>query len=179
LSKSLETNAGKLKKLLAFRDRSRPPTPGKDFYQALVAYRMGEEPRDVAKALGMKPYRSSPSEPGIYDQGGTREWKKRLEERLERGARVEVQKYPRAASVFRNRAKLRIARKALRAYRAYQRETTLRPEEEYSPWPAVGDRILVSSSTDWGLEVIEAYVQLGSCLKRGLDPFPTRSDFDT
>jgi hypothetical protein len=133
----------------------------------------------VAKALGMKPYRSSPSEPGIYDQGGTREWKKRLEERLERGARVEVQKYPRAASVFRNRAKLRIARKALRAYRAYQRETTLRPEEEYSPWPAVGDRILVSSSTDWGLEVIEAYVQLGSCLKRGLDPFPTRSDFDT
>jgi hypothetical protein len=179
LSKSLDANARKLQKLLAYRDQHRPPTPGKEFYDALVAYRMGKEPHKVAKGLGMRPYKSSPSKSGGDDWGGTREWKSRLEERLEQGARVEEEKYPRAASVFRHRDRPRIARKARLAYRAYEQETGLRPEEEYSPWPRVGERIRVSASTDWGLEVIEAYVQLGSCFKRGLKPFPTRSDFDT
>jgi len=179
LSKSLDANARKLQKLLAYRDQHRPPTPGQQFYDALVDYRMGKEPHKVANGLGMRPYKSSPSKAGGDDWGGTRGWKSRLEERLEQGARIEEEKYPRAASVFRHRDRPRIARKARLAYRAYEEETGLRPEEEYSPWPRVGQRIRVSASTDWGLEVIEAYVQLGSCLKRGLKPFPTHSDFDT
>jgi hypothetical protein len=178
LSKSLNANAKKLETLLAYRAQHRPSTPGQAFYDALVAYRMGAEPGNLASSLGMTPYRSSPSESGGADWGGTKDWQGRLAEKLARGAEIEEQKYPLATAVFANRHKPRIARKALIAYNTYDRETMLRPEEEYSPWPTVGERIRVSGSTDSGIEVIEAYVQLGSCQERGLSPFPARSDFD-
>ena len=140
---------------------------------------MGTEPRDVAEAAGIKPYKSSPSKARGDDHGGTREWRKRLEERLQQGARAEEHRHPLAASVFKQRHKPRISDKALRAYRAYVLEIELRPIEEYSPWPKVGETIHVSPSTDWGFEVLQAYVQLGSCLARNLNPFPTRSDLAT
>jgi hypothetical protein len=178
LSRSLNANAKKLETLLAYRAQHRPSTPGQAFYDALVAYRMGAEPGNLASSLGMTPYRSSPSESGGADWGGTKDWQVRLAEKLARGAEIEEQKYPLATAVFANRHKPRIARKALMAYNTYDRETMLRPEEEYSPWPTVGERIRVSGSTDSGIEVIEAYVQLGSCLELGLSPFPARSDFD-
>jgi hypothetical protein len=173
LERSLESNAKKLQKLLAFRERNRPPASGRKSYEALIAYRMGEGPRQVAEALGMTPYKSSPSEPAK----GTREWKRRFEERLQQGARVEKQKYPHAASVFRHRDKPRIAWKALLAYRTYETERLSRPDEQ-SPWSRTGEAIRVNPSSDWGFEMLHAYVQLGSCLQRGLDPFPTRADFD-
>jgi hypothetical protein len=77
LSKSLSANAKSLEKLLAFRNANHPPTPGLELYDALVDYRMGEEPREIARDLGMNPYKSSPQEPG-GEWGGTKEWKRRL-----------------------------------------------------------------------------------------------------
>jgi hypothetical protein len=64
-----------LEKLLAYRAQNRPSKHGQRFYDALVAYRMGEELGTIAERLGMTPYKSSPSEPGI-EWGGTRECRK-------------------------------------------------------------------------------------------------------
>jgi hypothetical protein len=180
LSKSLNSNANKLEKLLAYRAQNRPSTPGREFYEALVAYRMGEEIESVAEDLGLTPYKSSPSEPGGEDFGGTKHWKNNLEEKLKRGAEIEQEKYPLATTIFRNRHKSRVQTKARLAYRSYLIGREITPEEEdQSPWFKAGGTIHVSASTDSGLEVIQAYVQLGSCLERELKPFPTRSDFNS
>ena len=175
-SKSLNANARKLEVLLAYRDPNRPSKSSQESYKALVAHRMGEDAAEVARRVGINPYKSSPSKPG-KDFGGTKEWRSRLEEKLRRGAAIEKEKYPHAASVFENRHKARIKRKARLAYRAYQEETWLRPIEEYSPWVKVGHRIHVNISHDPGFELVDAYIQLGSCLTRNLNPFPTLSDF--
>jgi hypothetical protein len=77
----------------------------------------------------------------------------------------------------------RIKAKARLAYQAWgeeiQEEIQLPPSEERWLWPNTGRKINVNASTDSGLQVIQAYVQLGSCLERNLNPFPTRSDFRT
>ena len=177
LSRSLNANARKLETLLAYREQNRPPTRGQPFYDALVAYRMGKDAAEVARRVGINPYKSSPSKPGGKDFGGTKEWRSRLEEKLRRGAAIEKEKYPRAASVFENRGKPRIERKAWLAYRVYQEETELGSIEEYPPWSKVGNTIHVNISHDPGFEVVDAYIQLGSCLTRNLNPFPTLSDF--
>jgi hypothetical protein len=178
LSKSLNANANKLEKLLAYRPASNPPKPGQRFYEAIVAYRMGEDAEDVATALGITPYRSSPSRAGDSDWGGTRDWKSRLAKQLVRGAEIEEQKYPLATVVLRNRHKPRIEAKAKLAYGAYLRERELSSEEE-PPWLKIGDWVSIDASTDPGFEVLHAYVQLGSCLRRNLNPFPTHLDFRT
>jgi len=177
LSKSLNANATKLERLLAFRSASRPAKLDQEIYEALVGYRMGEDLEDVAKGLGITPYKSSPSRSGGDDWGGTRDWKSRLAERLARGAEVENRKYHLAVAVFRNRNKPRVDAKAKLAYRAYQRECSLSSEEE-PPWLKIGDWVRIDASTDSGFEVLYAYVQLGSCLQRDLDPFPTHSGFN-
>jgi hypothetical protein len=56
LSKSLNANANKLEKLLAYRAQNRPSKLGQTFYEALVSYRMGEELESVAKDLDLTPY---------------------------------------------------------------------------------------------------------------------------
>jgi hypothetical protein len=180
LSKSLNTNAKELEKLLAFRGRHRPPTPDQKFYDALIAYRMGAEWRKISNDfLGTKDYKSSPSEPGGSDHGGTKHWKAKLAAALERGINVEKEKYPLATAVFANRFKPRIKANARFAYHAWGEEIQLPPSEEPWLWPNTGSRINVDASTDSGLQVVQAYVQLGSCLERNLNPFPTRSDLLT
>jgi hypothetical protein len=180
LSKSLNANAIELEKLLAFRGPHRPPTPDQKFYDALIAYRMGVERGKISNDfLGTKDYKSSPSEPGGSDHGGTKHWKAKLAAALERGINVEKEKYPLATAVFANRHKPRIKAKARFAYHAWGEEIQLPPSEEPWLWPNTGSRINVNASTDSGLQVVQAYVQLGSCLEQNLNPFPTRSDLRT
>lgn len=79
LSKSLNANAKKLETLLAYRAQNRPPTPGQELYDALVAYRMGDKPEVVARTLGLTPYKSSPSKPGGEwgaPQNGRGDWRR-------------------------------------------------------------------------------------------------------
>jgi hypothetical protein len=181
VSNSLNTNAENLENLLAFRAPHRPPTPDQIFYDALIAYRLGTEERKIFDdVLGKKSYKSSPSEPGGSDHGGTKHWKTKLADALERGIDVEKEKYPLANAVFANRYKPRIKAKARLAYHAWGEEIFHQPHsEEPWLWPNTGNRINVNASTDSGLEVVQAYVQLGSCLERNLNPFPTRSDLLT
>ncbi len=179
VSKSLNANANKLEKLVSYRDPNRPATPDQKVYDALVEYRMGAEPKLVAEHLGLKPYKSSPSKQGANDEGGTRDWKNKLAERLERGAEVERRKYPLVSAVFENRHKPRITHKALLAYGGYLKGKELSSDEsDESLWAWAGDKVNVDASTAWGRQVVKAYVQLGSCLERRLDPFPTRPDLD-
>ena len=179
LSKSLNANANKLEKLLAFRGRHRPPSPDRIFYDALFAYRVGVELDTIASYLGITQYKSSPSEAGGDDHGGSKDWDTKLAEKLKRGAEIEKKKYPLATAVFANRHKPRIKAKARIAFHGYLEEIQKPPSEERWLWPNTGSRIGVNALTDSGLEVVEAYVQLGSCLERDLNPFPTRSDFRT
>jgi hypothetical protein len=170
-----------LERLLAFRDPNRPRRAGQELYDALVDYRMGKDPKRIAEDLGMNPYKSSPSEPG-GEWGGTKEWKRRLEDRLERGAEIEEEKYPLAAAVFANRDKPRVQAKARRAYRGYVRELQINPpdsDHDLAHWAGAGDLIHVRATNPSGIEVVKAYVQLGSCLDRDLNPFPTHLDFTT
>jgi hypothetical protein len=140
---------------------------------------MGMKLDTIAKYLGITPYQSSPSEPGGSDHGGTKDWKIKLAAKLERGAELEKEKYPLATAVFANRHKPRIEAKARLAYHAFREETQQPPSEERWLWPNTGSRINLDASTDSGLEVVKAYVQLGSCLERNLNPFPTLSNFPT
>ena len=175
LSRSLDLRTADLEELLAYRPEGRPPGPGQDLYQALVAYRMGQEVAEVARDLGITPYRSSPTETGDGGSGGTKHWKKTLEEKLKRGAEVEKEKYPLARAVFANRGKSRVIAKAKAAYQVHEEWAWSDPEEP--AWGNVGGRISVNASTNSGLEVTKAYVQLGSCLHRGLNPYPTIPNF--
>lgn len=180
VSKSLNANANKLEKLLALRAPNHPSTHGHKFYDALLTYRMGEELDTIARSSGITPYKSSPSESGGDDHGGTKHWKIRLAEKLEHGAEIEKEKYPLATAVFLNRHKSRIKAKARLAYHAYREVILFQPpSEEPWLWQNTGSRINVDASTDSGLEVVQAYVQLGSSLERNLNPFPTRSDLLT
>jgi hypothetical protein len=180
VSKSLNANANKLEKLLAFRDPNHPSTHGHKFYDVLVGYRMGEELETLARSSRITPYKSSPSESGGDDHGGTKHWKIRLAEKLEHGAEIEKEKYPLATAVFANRYKPRIMAKARLAFHAYRDEIFHQPpSEEPRLWPNTGSKINVDASTDSGLEVVQAYVQVGSCLEQNLNPFPTRSDLLT
>lgn len=175
LSRAFDRSARELEELLAYRPQNRPLTHGQEFYDALVDYRMGTNASEVARNLGMTPYKSSPSEPGGDDAGGTKQWKQRLKEKLERGAKTEKSEYLLASAVLAHRAKTRTQDKAKLAYRAYREEVFLSPEE--LSWWRIGNEIHVDASTIQGLEVVKGYVQLGSCLEHDLDPYPTRSDF--
>lgn len=175
LSRHLDRRAADMEKLLAYRSEGRPSAHGQRLREALVAYRMGKEASDVARDLGINPYSPSPSEPGGADFGGTKHWKKSLAEKLARAGEVEQEKCPLAAAVFANRDKPRVAFKSRVAFRVYEEWCRLGPEEP--PWGNVGGRIGVNASTYFGLEVTRAYVQLGSCLRRGLVPDPTHPDF--
>jgi len=179
ISKSLDANARKLEALLAYRAQNRPLAHEQRFYEALVSYRMGEGLEEVARGLGITPYESSPTGPDD-SWGGTKHWKRHLRERLERGAAVERRKYPLAAAVFGGRHNPRIEAKARLAYRSFLAHAEAFPPdgEDQSPLFRTGEAIRVRAGTEQGLEVIGAYVQLGSCLEQNRNPFPARSDLD-
>lgn len=177
LSKSLDTQVGKLESLVANRAPHRPRTPDQKLLDALFDYRMGHDPRRVAEDLGIIPYRSSPSATCGTDYGGTRGWKRRLEDKLQRGAKVEAEKYPAAAAVFADQDNPQMQETARIAYRAHEEISELQPVEP--AWSIVGNILDLDPSQPEDLEVIKAYVQLGSCLEQGLDPLPTYADFNT
>lgn len=175
LSGHLDRRAADMEKLLAYRSEGRPSGPGQEVYEALIAYRMGKEIAEVARDLGITPYSFSPSESDVRDFGGTKHWKRSLEKKLKRGGEVEKEKYPLATAVFANHGEPSVEAKAKAAFQVCQEWLQLGHEE--LNWDSVGERIGVNASTDAGLEETKAYVQLGSCLRRGLDPDPTSPNF--
>ncbi|MBD0327903.1 MAG: hypothetical protein ICV68_15845 [Pyrinomonadaceae bacterium] len=164
LMSDLEDGSQELFQLLANRPAGRQPRLESHFYHALCYWRYGYSPEDIGRWLGITPYSSKTGK-------GTRDWKTKLNRMLARGKEIENKRYPRAAAIFANyRDSPHIRRKAHRAYRAYLVQTARLPG--YPPLNEVGRKIRVNHQKQRGLEIIQAYIQLGSCLVRGKPTSP-------
>jgi hypothetical protein len=163
LAGKLDDAANELEALLANRGAGRQARSQGECYRALRAYRMGVDLEDIALWLGITPYSSKT---GV----GTREWKARLRQILARGQEAEKEHYPSAAAVFANRDNLYVQRKARTAYLTFDED-----EEKFgrqSAWWNVGRKIHVSYQTQRGAEMVNAYIELGSCLVNNIPPLP-------
>jgi len=167
LMMDLSAREQKLEKLLSNRAAGRQPRPKIHSYHALRNWRYGRSEEDIARWWGITPYSSKTGE-------GTRDWKSKLKRVLVEGQEVENEWYPRAAAIFANyRHSPHIRRKAHRAYRTYLVQTKRMPiMPSYYPLWVVGRRIRVNRQTWRGLEIIKAYILLGSCLVRGQPTAP-------
>jgi hypothetical protein len=150
--------------LAANRAAGRQPEIEGDDYRALRNYRMGMNLREMAEWLGITPYSSKTGR-------GTRDWQTRVRQRLSNGKRLEDERYPRAAAIFVHRDNPHVRRKARRAYRRYL--VVKGRSGDLFGWNGFGYYIRTGSAmTDRSLEITYAYVQLGSCIIRGIPPIP-------
>ena len=134
-------------------------------YYALHHYRMGNSLRDIAEWLGMTPYSSKTGK-------GTREWKARVKQRLSKGRDFEERYYPRAAAIFTYRDNPHVRRKARRAYRAYLVEAGRSGNSVALMGVSRRIRIGNYAQNERSAEITDAYIQLGSCIMRGIPPIP-------
>jgi hypothetical protein len=166
-SNSLDDNANRLKALLADRAKGGQRYPDARYLEALRYYRIGWDRRTIARIWGITPYDSG----SVQVSRGSRDWKQKVQRILSRGVEVEKERYPQAAAIFENSDDPPIARKARLAYRAYE-ETKAKPSHREDLWPAMGKTLRINTRTDRGVQIAMAYVQLGHCLKYGIEPLP-------
>jgi len=164
LMRDLDDKTQELEKLVGNRSAGRQSRRENQAYRALCYWRYGHNPEAIARWLGITPYSSKMGK-------GTRNWKTKLKGILTRGEEIENKRYPRAAAIFANyKDSPHIRRKAHRAYRAHLVMTKRFPG--HPPIYEVGRKIRVNFQKWRGQEVIQAYVQLGSCLVRGKPTSP-------
>jgi len=163
LAVKLDEASGDLGSLLANRGAGRQARSDGECYRALRAYRMGYEPKTVAEWLGITPYSSTTG-------AGTRGWRARLRRILVRGEKAERKHYPRAAAVFANRDNPHVRRKAESAYLTYEEDA--QKFGHRSGWWNVGRAIHVNYQTQRGVEVVNAYIELGSCIVNEIPALP-------
>lgn len=163
LAVKLDEASGDLESLLANRAAGRQARSEGECYRALRAYRMGYEPETVAEWLGITPYSSTTG-------AGTRDWRARLQRILSRGEEAERKHYPRAAAIFANRDNPHVRRKAQAAYLTYD-EDEARFGHRYAWWN-VGRAIHINYQTQRGVEVVNAYIELGSCIENAIPALP-------
>jgi hypothetical protein len=182
LARSFDGAADDLEKILTSRQANRPTQLESAFYRALCLHRMGWELEDIARDTGMTPYRSSSSAPGK----GTRDWKRRTLAKIDKGKKVEDERYPRAAAIFANSHDDFIRQKARLAYSTYAKRLGGGDKEsirlaykgdhyrgfERRTWFPVGRALRINMYSATGLEVAHAYVQLGSCIEHDIPPNP-------
>lgn len=170
LSDRLYGSADRLEKLLANRPVSRPPQPRSEYYQALRDYRMGREFEEIAERLSLTPWDSQKVK-------GTKDWKKKIKQKIARGKEVENEHYPIAATIFGHEDHPAVLKKADTAYYAYQAylEEIEQDGGAYDHglalW-AVGIKIDVNARNQSGQEKADAFVQLGHRRKHGRPPLP-------
>jgi hypothetical protein len=160
---SSELRAKELGYLLTNKPVGRHPNLPANDYLALCKYRMGWDLRSIAEWLEINPYSS---QTGV----GTRDWKRRVGNRLRRGKDFEDQHYPRASAIFALSDNPIIRAKARRTYRGYLLE-----RGRYGAcmfWHLRYWSRTTSWQTERGQELISAYLQLGSCVLQKIDPIP-------
>jgi hypothetical protein len=175
LEEDLRGSAAKLQQLLANRSAGKPGHMKGDYYFALRAYRLGADRQEIARWFGINPYNDEVGK-------GTKSWKKKLWEAMNEGAIVERDRFPLAASIFAVKANPYVQNKAREAYQVYsqyplpadygQAQRADKDEFKTLLYALIGKTIRVNSQRSRGLQVIEAYCQLGSCLDRDIPPFP-------
>jgi hypothetical protein len=164
LMSDLDDRRKELDALIANRPSGRQPRLESHYYRALCYWRFGHSPEDIAQWLGITPYSSKTGR-------GTRNWKTRLKQILAKGQAVECERFPRATAIFANyQDNTHIRSKAHRAYRTFLVQRGRFPN--YPPLSEVGRKIRVNHQKQRGLEIIRAYILLGSCLVRGVPTAP-------
>jgi hypothetical protein len=165
LSKSLDACTNELSTHLAGNPPYRPPDPEAKHYTALVLYRMGHPLYKVGWRVGIN---SSVPKFGIK---GSKNWKGTVRKFIQLGVEVEKQRFPRAAEVFRRSDDEAVQKKAIEAYHDYVDSwgehlifMELQDLQE-------GDELLGGVPANEEEQVNNAYLQLGSCLINGIDPF--------
>jgi len=159
-------------KLLAGRKGTkggRPTDPELKFYTALVFYRMGRFSYDIARKIGLSaPIPIEEREGGIAQERFNDNWKSKLYKAIEKGIEIEQEKSPLAAEVFARRDEEEIRERALAAYDDYCDRYVLGPENVRAELEDGED--LLGIPANEREQVQKAIIQLGSCIKRGLDP---------
>jgi hypothetical protein len=165
LSESLDVCTKELSKHLAGNPANRPRDPEAKHYTALVLYRMGHPLYKVGWRVGIK---SSVPKWGIE---GSQNWKGTVRKFIRLGVEVEEQRFPRAAEVFRRRHDEGVQKRAIEAYRGYVtswgEHLTFMELQDLDE----GDELLGGVPANEEEQVNNAYLQLGSCLINGIDPF--------
>jgi hypothetical protein len=146
----------------------RPPDPEFKSYTALVLYRMGHFPDDIARRIGISaPNPPEGSEAGTEHEGFNDNWKSGLNRAIKKGVEKEQENFPLAAEVFARRDEKKVRNAALAHYDEYT--------DRYVWWPQhVTDALddgddLLGMPADDTEQIRAALIQLGSCIKKGLD----------
>ena len=165
LSESLDVCTKQLSKHLASNPANRPRDPEAKHYTALVLYRMGHPLYRVGWRVGIN---SSVPKFGIK---GSQNWRGNVRKFIRLGVEVEEQRFPRAAEVFRRRHDEGVQKRAIEAYRGYVtswgQHLTFMELQDLDE----GDELLGGVPANEEEQVNNAYLQLGSCLINGIDPF--------
>src|SRR5215204_4977257 len=137
----------------------RPPEPQLKFYTALVLYRMGHSPKDIATRI---------REDDTAQETFNDNWKGDLTKAIKKGIEIEQEKFPLAAEVFARRGEEEIREAARAAYDTYSDHYPRGPENVSV---ALEDgRDLLGMPANEREQVQNGLIQLGSCIKRDLDP---------
>ena len=170
-SKSLDACTNVLSTHLIGNPANRPPDPEAKHYTALVLYRMGHPLYKVALRVGITPRLPKKLRGRSSTPSGFQNWKGKVRKFIQQGAEVEVQRFPQAAEVFRHKHDEEVQKKAIEAYHDYVDSwgqhlifMELQGLEE-------GDELLGGAFANEEEQVNSAYLQLGSCLINGIDPF--------
>ena len=143
----------------------RPPDPQLKSYTALVLYRMGHSPRDIATRM---------REDDTAQETFNDNWKGDLTKAIKKGIEIEQERFPRAAEVFARRDEKEIREAALSAYDKYSDPSVRGPENVSVALEDGGD--LLGMPANEAEQARIALIQLGSCIKRGLDPLSPNLD---
>lgn len=138
----------------------RPPDPQFKSYTALFFYRMGHSPKAIATQIGLKENNVN--------------WKSKLKKSIERGIEIEQERFPLAAEVFLRQVEKEIREAALAAYANYDDPFSRGPEDVSVSLEDGGDLLGMPANETEQAKI--ALIQLGSCIKRGLDPLSPNLD---
>jgi hypothetical protein len=162
LTSALDKAVGEASKLLSGRKGTkggRPTDPELKFYTALVFYRMGHSPKDIATRMRGD---------GTAHERFNDNWKGDLTKAIKKGIEIEQEKIPLAAEVFARRDEKEIREAALAAYANYHDHYPREPENVSVALEDGGDLIGMPANETEQAKI--ALIQLGSCIKRGRDP---------
>jgi hypothetical protein len=164
LISALDRTVDGTSKLLSGRKGTKgghPTDPELKSYAALFFYRMGHSPKHIARQIGL-------------NEKVNVNWKSKLKKAIERGIEIEHEKFPLAAEVFARRDEKEIRESALAAYAKFDDPYLRGPEDVSVALEDGGD--LIGMPANDRVQVQNALIQLGCCIKWGRDPLSPNLD---
>jgi hypothetical protein len=172
LISAVDRAVGEASKLLSSRKGTkggRPTDPELKSYTALVLYRMGYFSEYIATRIGLSaPKPLEEREDGTAHKRFNDNWKGDLTKEIKKGILIEQEKFPLAAEVFARRGEKEIQKAALVTYDEYLERISFGLPYRSAELDAGEDLLGMPANEE--VQVQNALIQLGSCIKRSLDP---------